>query len=153
MAGIYEPDPDSVRDVLLCIVIDRNEAPDRAFRILLVVQRLHHLLARTLRLAVLPLCFKFLYMRGIQEHDAAQRGGSPRRKDLSLEALLVQKRQQSRVIDMRVRQEYHVNVSHGNRDGFVLIQVRSLFHTTVDQNLFSACIKIVTASRHFMSRA
>ena len=150
MSRIQKSDPDSLRDIALRFIVGGDKAADRAFCVLMAVQRLHHVTAGTLCLAVFPLCFKFLNVRRVQKHDPAQGRCSARRKDLSAEPVLVKQREQAGVVDMRMCQENHIDISRGNRYRLVLIQIRSLFHAAVYQYLLSACLKVITASGHFM---
>ena len=152
MARIDELDPDPVRDIGYLLIFYRDKAGDRPLGILLVIQRLHHIPARALRLAVFPLGFKFLNVRGVQKHDAAQRRGSARRKDLPAESMLVKQREQSRVIHVRVRQQNHIDLARRHRDRFILIQIRSLLQSAVDQDLLPARLQIIAASGHFVCR-
>ena len=76
MTGIHKSYADALCDDLLLFIIHTDKAFDRILCILSVIERLYLLSSGTLCLAVFPLCFKFLDMRGIKKHDTAQRGCS-----------------------------------------------------------------------------
>ena len=150
MAGVYEPDGDPFCYDLFLLILHAYKALDRVLRVDPGIERLHLRPARALCLPVLPLCFKFLYVRGIKKHDAAQRCRPAGGEDLSLESLLAQERQKARVVHVGVRQQNHVDLRSRYRHGRIFIQILTLLHTVIDQNLLPARFKIITASRHFV---
>ena len=89
-------------------------------------------------------------MRGIKKHDPAQRSRSAGREDLPAETMLIQERQKARVVNMGMGQKHHVDVTYRDRNRFVLIKIRALLHTAVNQELLPAGIQVITASGHFM---
>ena len=153
MARVKEPDLDSVCNIRILFVINRNETGNCAFRIQPVIQRLHQGIACALRLPVLPLRFKFLNVGGIQQHDPAQSRSPACREDLPPESMLVDQGKQSGVIHMRMGEQHHVNLAGSHRKRFVLIQIRPLLHAAVDQKLLPAGFEIIAASGNFMGCA
>jgi hypothetical protein len=99
---------------------------------------------------VAPFRLKFLDVRTVAQHDVAQVVRGERGDDLSLKAVLVQDGEPSGMVDVRMRQKNEVNQMV--RDGNILIHidVLSLFHTAVNENVFSAGFQIVAASGHFV---
>ena len=56
------------------------------------------------------------------------------------------------MVNMCMCQQNVVNLIGWNRDLLVLIQIRSLLHTTVYQNVLSARIQVVAAACYLVSR-
>ena len=54
------------------------------------------------------------------------------------------------MIDVGVRQQYHIHLSRSNRQIFIHKGIYSLLHSTVNENLLSTCFQIRTASGNFM---
>ena len=54
------------------------------------------------------------------------------------------------MIDVGVRQQYHIHLSRSNRQIFIHKGIYALLHSTVNENLLSTCFQIRTASGNFM---
>ena len=126
------------------------EALEHSLGIVHVIERHIPRMAGALRLAVAPLRFKHLNVRAVAQHNPAQILRRFRRNHGAAETLRVQQRQAAGMIDVRMRQQNVINLRRINRYLLILILVRSLLHTAVDQNMKPADLQIVAASRHFM---
>ena len=54
------------------------------------------------------------------------------------------------MVNMCMCQKYKINISRCNRKFLILIQIRSLLHTTVNQNVLTIRLQQMTASSHFV---
>ena len=102
------------------------------------------------RLPVLPLRLKHLNMRTVTEHNVTQLRRRIGRKHLSPKTLCIQKRQQTGMINMRMCHKHIIDLPRIDRDFLILINIRSLFHTTVYQKIFLSDLYIMAAARYFM---
>ena len=57
------------------------------------------------------------------------------------------------MVHVRVSQKDHIDLAGCDRQRLILIKIRTLLHSAVNQNLLTACFKIITASRYFMRRS
>ena len=57
------------------------------------------------------------------------------------------------MVDMGVSQQDKINVARRNRQFLVLVQIRPLLHSAVDQNVFSAGFQKMTTARHLVGCA
>ena len=152
MTRIPEPNLQALCDLEYFIVWTWNKQCQCLLCIRHGVHRLHQRVAGTFAFSVLPLCLKLLDMGGILQHDLTQLGGGIRRKNLSLKPFLCQKRQQTGMIDMRVGDKHIIDLRRLHRELLILIDVRSLLHTTVHQDTLVLPVNKMTAARNFMGR-
>ena len=148
MSGIDKPDRKSITDLDLIMILAGNEVLQYPHRIFHVVHRCHFRLTGTPRLTVSPLRLKFLNVCGILEHDVTEFTGCLRREYLPPESVAIQQRQQSGMIDMRMRDKDIINRCRIHRNLLIHIQIRSLLHTTIHQKMRFPKRHIVAASRH-----
>ena len=150
MPCIHKPNADSICKVDFFVIIASNKTVDRSLCIVDIIQRHNFCPAGTLPFSVLPFRLKHLYVCTVSQHNITQIRSCSRRKNLSPKSPLVQKRKFTGMVDMSMRQKYHVNVTCRNRYLLIFKFIRSLLHSTVNQNMFSAGFQISTASSHLM---
>ena len=92
-------------------------------------------------------------MRTVTEHDIAQIHSGKCREYLSFKPVFYKSREHSRVVDMGMGQKYIIDIRCRNGQTGILIQIRSLLHAIIDQDILSCCLKEMTASRHLMGRS
>ena len=116
-----------------------HEEFDRFYGVLHRIDRLISLSVNfSLSFLVAPLRLHFLDVRRILKHDIAKTGSRSCRDDLSPESVAIQFGKHSGVINMRMCQEYKVNLRSGDRHIRVLKPVDSLFHAAVNQEFLLA---------------
>ena len=128
----------------------RTQQLNSSKRVVHGIQRHIWLLALAQRLAGAPLCFKFLDVRTVTQHDAAQRSSSLGGVDLAGKTARAQQRQQTGMVDMGMCQQ---NVIHGARrtgDLFIDVDIASLFHAEIHKDLFGTDFQIGAASGDFV---
>ena len=121
-----------------------------------ILHHIHRLILRlscSSALAVAPLCLKFLDVRAVTQHNVAEIRCRECGKDLSLKSILRKPWQHSRVVNVRMGKEHIVNILLRDRQPRILIQIRSLLHTAVDQDIFPRRLEEMAASRNFMGRS
>ena len=150
MPCIHKPNADSICKVDFFVIIASNKTVDRSLCIVDIIQWHNFCPAGTLSFSVLPFRLKHLYVCTVSQHNITQIRSCSRRKNLSPKSPLVQKRKFTGMVDMSMRQKYHVNVTCRNRYLLIFKFIRSLLHSTVNQNMFSAGFQISTASSHLM---
>ena len=57
------------------------------------------------------------------------------------------------MIYMGMCQKHIIHLCFSDRQITIFIYIDPLFHPVIHQDVFSACLQIMTASRHLMSRA
>ena len=87
MAGIGEPETDSLREQYHLAVFHRVEQSQSGLRVSSGVKRLRRLLAGPGKLSALIERVGFLNVRGIQQHDPQQLAGHVRGKDPAPESV------------------------------------------------------------------
>ena len=75
-------------------------------------------------------------MGGIAEHDIAQLGSRRGCNDLSAEAVLVERGQHARVVDVGMCHDDKIDFGSRDRKRNILIGHSALAHPTVNQNIF-----------------
>ena len=152
VSRIHKTDTNTVRQHDLLIIRTSDQTLDRPVRIIHIIERHKFFFSCTPALPVTPLCLKHLDMGTVTQHDLTQITRRRRGKDLPPESSLVQKRQPSGMIDMGMRQKRHVDLACGYGDLLILIFIRSLLHSAVDQQPFPTRLQIKTAPCHLMRR-
>ena len=135
----------------LCIVHTNKQFQGR-FGILHRIHGFHRLCTGALPLAVFPLSFKFLNVRRVPQHDAAQLHCGVRGVDLSPEAVARQQRQLTGVVDMGMGDQHPVDLAGCHRDRLVLVDILALLHTAVDEEPLPGCLDQCAAAGDFVVR-
>ena len=117
------------------------------------VKRLDLLITFTLALTRTPLGFKLLNVRRVTQHYRAKVAGRFCSVDLSCKAACIQKRQQTRMVDVGVGEQHEVNRRRRTGDFFVLKVVYALLHSEIDKEFLSAAFDICTAARYLVGSA
>ena len=151
MSDIRKTDLDARTYCDHCIIMARNDLPDRTIRIFHFVDRLYRFhIGGTLCLSVFPLCFLHLYMRTVTKHDAAKLCAGFRCIHSSPEASRIQKRQHTGMIHMCMGQKHIIDQRFLYRKIYVFKYIFSLLHTVINKNMLTTRFEIMTASRHLM---
>ena len=82
-------------------------------------------------LAVPPLGLGELNVCTVAEHDVRKRYRRRSHIDWATEAVRIQQRQISGMVDVRVRDQYKIKLGCRDRNRLVFINIRSLLHTAV----------------------
>ena len=97
-----------------------------------------------------------LHVRGIGQHHAQELARCRRCINRSAEAELDEPRQQSRVIDVRVREQHELDRGGIERERCAIFTVgvgTALEHAIIDQKRAAGGLDAVTRARHFARRA
>ena len=117
---------------------------DNAHGIFHRVRRHEFRFALSSAFTVSPLCLEHLDMCTVTKHDITEMAGCICGINRSLETFCINCRQISGVIHMRMGQKHEVQFSRCHGNFCILIIIRSLFHTTVNQKLTTCCFQIIT---------
>ena len=131
-------------------VAARAQQPQYARRVLGRIDRLHSGTTGARRSSVHPLCVGHLNVRRIHQHDPAEILRCPCCVDFSPEPILVQLWQHTGMVNMRVRQKYHVDLSGQYWEQHVFKNVDALLHAIVDQEVSPTALQKRAASCHLM---
>ena len=153
MPHIGEANGDAVVDLDLLSVAAGPQQGHQSRRIIQVVQRLHRWPAAALVLAVFPFRFGHLDVGTVAQHDIAQRAGGCTGIYRAAKALLIQQRQQARVIHMSVGQQYEIQCLRRHRQRLVDVDVLALLHAIVHKAALVPHFQIGTAACDLMGRA
>ena len=126
------------------------EQGEQPCHILQRVQRLHERLTGAQRLARFVGGIGFLNMRAVLEHDLRQAAGFRCGADRTAKALLVQQRQQSRVVDVRMGQQYDFDLCRSDGQRSIFKFVFTLLHAPVDQQMMAVDLQERAAPGHFV---
>src|SRR5438445_2930851 len=99
-------------------------------------------------LLVMKTRFLLLQMSGISEEYGTQIDGGRRGKNWSVESFFGQPGNPAAVVEMRVRQDYGIDVARRNRSVFPVAQppiFRALKKTAVNQHLHAGLVRNVVA--------
>ena len=91
-----------------------------------------------------------LNMRTVTKHDITQLRCRIGSENLPFKPILCKLWQHSGMINMCMCEEYIIHFCCTDRKSRILIQIRSLFHTAVNQNILSCYLQKMTASRNLM---
>ena len=84
----------------------------------------------------------------VTQHDITQVSRCIRGKDLTFKSIFCKSWQHPRMIYMCMRQEHIIHFIRRNRKPRILIQIRSLLHSTINQNIFPCSLKEMTAKEY-----
>ena len=150
MADICEADPDPVADINLHVIRARNKVLHDACRVLGRVNRHIRGLSLSLALAVSPLRLEFLNSRRIEQHNLAQVCCGACRKNFSVKALRAEKRQKTRVVNVRVSHKDIIDVRGLRGKRHILPHIPPLLHSVIDQDFLSRRLEVMAASGHLV---
>ena len=153
VSRVAETNRDALGYLGVGLILVRHEQLYRSDSVVHGVERLVVVLAAALSLSAAPFGFKFLYVRTVAQHDAAQVGSGGGGVDRSAESARIEQGEQSRVVDVGVREEHEVDIggSYGNLD--VLEDVLALFHSEIDKEFPAASLDICAAARDLVGSA
>ena len=134
-------------------IITATEQLDGSLRIVYAIKRFYGRVAPALCLAAFPFCLHLLNVCGIAQHDGAKVGGDRRGVDPALEAVSVESRQHTGVIDMSVGEKDGVDQGCRNRQRDILIEIPPLLHAAVDEIMAAAELQQRTAAGHLVGGA
>ena len=117
------------------------------------IKRFKRCFAGAFVFSIAPLCFKFLDVGGIQQHDAAEVCGRFRCIDLTAEPVFIQKRDQTGMVDMGMGKKEIIDIRSGYGDLLIFIGIPPLFHTAVQKDAFAAGFDIMAAACNFVGGA
>ena len=143
---------DPLADVVSPVIAVIDKVAENASRVVAVIQRLNGRFGRSHAFPVLVFRFLLLNVRAVQKHDLAQAVRCDGGVHLSFESVLVEKGKKAGVIDVGVGQEDIVDVEGKDGKVHVFINVFSLLHTVIDQDVFPAGAEKHTAARDFVCR-
>ena len=152
MADVREPDRRALGHADHVPVRARPEFRQNAFRVRHRVQSLLLRPSRPARFAVFPLRLILLNVRGVPEHDLAQARRGFRRIHRAAESVLVQKRQQTGVVDVRMRQKHKRDFRRRDGHRGIFEPVAPLLHAAVHQKERAPRFDQRTAARDLMRR-
>ena len=137
----------------LCLITVRNEKLNSSDSVVHSVERLIVLLSAAAGLSAAPFRFKLLNVSRVAEHYRAKARSSLCRVYLTLKSACIQKRQESRVVDMSVCQKHEIYLRRCNGYLNILKDVLALLHTKVNEKPFSARLNVCTASCNLVGSA
>jgi hypothetical protein len=104
------------------------------------------------RFTACPQSFKLLYVRAVPQHDFQQLACRFGGIYVPLEALLYEKREPARMVDVRVSYNYTVNLAGVEWKGLAKPIVAALLQATVNKNPFAAGLNTMATPGHFPRR-
>ena len=146
MSCIHKPYRQPLTNIHPVVIITGNKVFQNPLCIIHIIQRRHFRFTGTSRLTISPLCFKFLNMCRIFEHNPTELTSGLRGKHLPPEPMVIQKRQKTGMVDMCVRHKHIIDHCRIHRNLLIHIQIRSLLHSTIHQQMLFPERHIVTAS-------
>ena len=152
MACIRKPDFHPIRQTDNFIVAARHEMFQHPFCICHGIERRFLRPSCSLGFSVLPLCLRLLNMGAVLQHNIAEVAGGPGRHNLSGKASRKNKRQKPHMVNVGMNDKHIVNVPVADRQLCVFIFVRALLHSAVNQDLKTAGLEIMAASRNLVGR-
>ena len=150
---VHEPCFDARGKLNALAVLHAQEQAAGGFGVLYGVHGLHRLCAGALALAVFPLGFKFLNMRRVPQHNAAQLHRRDGGVDPASEAVVRQQRQKTGMVDMGMGDEHKVDLAGGYGQGLVFVHIFTLLHAVVDEKPLPCRFQHGAAAGHLMVRA
>ena len=150
MPHIGKPDLNAFTDPDPLAILTWHKKFNRVQCILHYINRLILRLSCTLSLPVSPFSLKLLDMCTVTQHDITQVSRCIRGKDLTFKSIFCKSWQHPRMIYMCMRQEHIIHFIRRNRKPRILIQIRSLLHSTINQNIFPCSLKEMTAPSNFV---
>ena len=153
MPDIGETDRDRFVDLHLAAVFAWVQQLHKPCNIIKIVKRLDGGFTAAHRLARFPFGVGHLYVRAVAQHYVQQRACSARGVHGAAEAVFIKQRQQTGVVNVRVRHQR--KVKHRCRDRQLLIfkKVLALLHTAVDNTFFVADFEKSAAAGDLMGSA
>ena len=97
-----------------------------------------------------PFCFLRLDMGRVTQHDLTQGTCGACADDPASETVMTDLGKHSAVVDMGMGQKNKIDGGCRDRQGLVFKNISALFHTDIDQNVFSAHLQVMAAACYFM---
>ena len=89
-------------------------------------------------------------MGGIPQHNITEPAGGPGCVDFAPISLFGQQGQVAAVVNMGVGQQNTVDFARSHRQGLVFVDILSLLHAAVNQEMQPTCLKQGAAARYFV---
>ena len=150
MPHVRKPDDEPLLNLNLLAVGAGAQELQEPLHVLEIIDRLHVRLSGASGLAALPLGLGELDVRRVLEHDVAEVARRLRGVHRAAKALLVEQRQQPRVVQMRVRHEHELERVRRRGDRDVFKHVAALLHAAVDEAQMPSDLQHRAAAGHLM---
>ena len=148
MPRVGEHRAHTLAEVDLFFILAGRHVLEDIQRVLLGVERLNVLAARSLALAVFILRIALLNVGGVEQHDLHEVCRQARRQDAAVEAVFHQQRDAARVVDVRVGDEQNIDAAGSESEITVVELVASLLQSAVDEDLLAVDLQAVARPRH-----
>ena len=150
MTGIPETNWNFITDLYPGVIGTSHKMRHGILCICHRVHGYHQFIACTSGFPVLPLCFCFLNMTAVFQHDLTKVNRCICSINLPFESFFKHQRNQAGMINVCMGHQNIIQAPRGNRNFLILVNISPLLHTAVHKQFTRSDFQIMTAACYFM---